>query len=355
MPLESAPLVRAPQRPVRWAILLGAIALVVYLCAAILAPFVNVIAWASVLAIAFHPVQERLVRRTHRPSLSALVTSALVVVTILIPLLLVTGIVVNEVVALQGYLEERFKGGFNVESLAPLRNAADWVMRRVGLDPMRVADTIAQHASEIAQLAVGYALAFATNVTGAIVSFVFIIFTLFFLFRDGTRIAGRIPDYLPFDRARSEAVLARIRDVINASVYGVLVIAAIQGLLIGLAFSVLRIPSAALWGVVTLVTSVIPLLGAGAVWGPGALYLALTGQWIKAILLAVWGGAVVSSVDNFLRPKLVGGRVGLNELVIFFSILGGIRAFGLLGLIVGPVVFAIAASLLQVLSEGESS
>jgi predicted PurR-regulated permease PerM len=314
-----------------------------------------VIAWASVLAIAFHPVHERLVRRTHRPSLSALLTTALVVVTIVIPLLLVTALVINEVVALQGYLEQRFTGGFNMESLAPVRNAADWVMRHLGLDPARVTDTITQHASEIAQLAAGYALAFATNVTGAIVGFVFIIFTIFFLFRDGARIASRIPDFLPFDRARSIAVLVRIRDVIYASVYGVLVIAAIQGALMGVAFSVLGIPSAALWGVVTVFTSVIPLLGAGAVWGPGALYLALTGQWIKAILLAVWGAAVISSVDNFLRPKLVGGRVGLSELVIFFSVLGGIQAFGLLGLIVGPVVFAIAGSLLEVLSEEETA
>jgi predicted PurR-regulated permease PerM len=355
MSTSAESLSRFPHRPVRWAILLAAIVLVVYLCAQILAPFVNVIAWASVLAIAFYPVQVRLVRHTHRPSLSALLTSILVVVTILIPLLLVTALVVNEVVTLQTYLSERFKGGFSLDTLAPVRNILDWVMRRIGLDPARVGETVAQHASEIAQLAAGAAVVFATNVTGAVISFVFIIFTIFFLFRDGDRIAARIPDFLPFERARSEAVLARIRDVINASVYGVLVIAAIQGLLIGVAFSVLRIPSAALWGVVTLVTSVIPLLGAGAVWGPGAIYLALTGHWVKAILLAVWGGAIVSSVDNFLRPKLVGGKVGLSELVIFFSVLGGIQAFGILGLIVGPVLFAIAGSLLEVLSETDAS
>lgn len=350
MPPDSESRPKIPQRPVSWAILLGATALVVYLCATILAPFLSVIAWASVLAIAFYPVHERLVRRTRRPSLSALLTTAVVVVTIAIPLLLVTALVVTEVVALQGYLQQRFTGGFNLEALAPVRNAADWIVRRLGMDPSSVMDSIAQHASGIAQLAAGYALKFATNVTGAIVSFVFIIFTLFFLFRDGARMAARIPDYLPFDRARSEAVLARIRDVINASVYGVLVIAAIQGVLMGLAFSVLRIPSAALWGVVTVITSVIPLLGAGAVWGPGAVYLLVTGQWIKAILLVAWGASVVSSVDNFLRPKLVGGRVGLSELAIFFSVLGGIQAFGLLGLIVGPVIFAIAASLLEALS-----
>lgn len=351
MPVNSEQSSSVPQRPVRWAILLAAIALIVYLCARMIGPFVGVIAWASVLAISFYPMHERLVRRTRRPTVGALLTTLLVVVTILIPLAIVTALVVNEVVAVQAYVQDTFKGELNLDSLEPVRRAAEWLIARVGLDPGRVLGTVRQHATEIAQLGAGYALLLVTNVGGAIVSFIFILFTLFFFFRDGARMAARIPDFLPFDRTRSEAVLRRIRDVIYASVFGVIVIAAIQGLLMGLAFWVLGIPSAALWGVVTVVTSVIPLLGAGAVWVPGALYLALTGEWLKAVLLVAWGGAVVSSVDNFLRPKLVGGRVGLSELVIFFSVLGGIQVFGLLGLIAGPVIFAIAGSLIEALSE----
>ncbi len=338
-------------RPVRWAVLLGATALVVYLCARMLVPFVGVIAWASVLAIAFYPVHERFVRRTGRQTLGAFLTTVLVFVTILIPLSVVTGLVVNEVLVLQAWAQDTFKGDLTLESLAPVRRALEWLLVRVGLNPERVLGTVGQHASEIAQVGAGYALLAVTNVGGAIVSFIFILFTLFFLFRDGARMAARIPDFLPFDHARSLGVLHRIRDVIYASVYGVIVIAAIQGILMGLAFWALGVPSAALWGVVTVVTSVIPLLGAGAVWAPGALYLGLSGHWTKAILLVVWGGAIVSSVDNFLRPKLVGGRVGLSELVIFFAVLGGIQVFGLLGLVAGPVIFAIAASLIEVLSE----
>jgi len=340
---------------VRWAILLGAAGVIVYLCARMLGPFINVIAWSSVLAIAFYPVHERLLRSTGRRSVSALVSTLLVVVTILIPLLFVAAIAINEVLALRGYLEQAFSGGVELRLLAPLRDAADWLLRRSGLESSRVVEAIAQHTSQLGQLAAASALTFATNLTGAIVSFVFIIFTIFFLFRDGAQIAGRIPDFLPFDRPRSERVLARIREVIDASVYGVLVIAAIQGLLMGLAFSVAGIPSAALWGVVTVFTSVIPLLGAGAVWAPGALYLLLTDHWVKAVLLTAWGAVVISSVDNFLRPKLVGGRVGLSELVMFFSVLGGLQVFGLLGIIAGPVIFAIAGSLLEALSEGETT
>ena len=118
-------------------------------------------------------------------------------------------------------------------------------------------------------------------------------------------------------------------------------------------FWVLGIPSAALWGMVTVLTSVLPLIGAAAVWIPGTLYLLVIGHWAQAIVLAVWGTAVMSGVDNFLRPKLVGDRVGLSELVIFFAVLGGLQVFGLLGIVMGPVVFAIA--IFDVLSEGNTT
>jgi len=158
-------------------------------------------------------------------------------------------------------------------------------------------------------------------------------------------------DLLPFERARSEALLARVRDVIYGSVYGGVVIAVVQGALCGGMFWILGIPSAALWGLVTVVTSMLPVVGAAGVWAPGAVYLAATGHWTRAIILAVFGAAVISAVDNFLRPRLVGGRVGLSELVMFFSVLGGLQVFGVLGIVLGPVLFAIAAAILDVLSD----
>jgi predicted PurR-regulated permease PerM len=327
----------------------------VYLCAAILRPFFNVIAWSSIFAISFYPLHQWLVAKTGRPSLSALVSSVLVVFAILIPLLIITVLAVNQFLALRDYLNQVFADGFDIVTFEPVRRASEWLVRRAGLDPARILATIGDYAGTIGGLAAGYSLAFATNITGAIVSFFFVVFALFFLFRDGTSIARRIPDFLPFDRPQSEALLERIRDVIYASVYGVLVIAAIQGLLIGLSFTVLGIPSAALWGVVTLFTSIIPLLGAGAVWVPGAVYLLLSGHWVQAIILTAWGGVIISSVDNFLRPKLVGGRVGLNELVMFFAVLGGLQLFGILGLVIGPVVFAVAGSILAALSDNAAT
>jgi predicted PurR-regulated permease PerM len=130
-----------------------------------------------------------------------------------------------------------------------------------------------------------------------------------------------------------------------------LVIAVLQGVLCALMFWVLGIPSAVLWGAATVLTSVVPLLGAATVWVPGTLYLFVIGRWPQALILAAWGAFVISGVDNFLRPKLVGGRVGLSELVMFFALLGGLQVFGLLGIVIGPVLFAIAASIFDVLRD----
>jgi predicted PurR-regulated permease PerM len=102
---------------------------------------------------------------------------------------------------------------------------------------------------------------------------------------------------------------------------------------------------------VTVVTSVLPVIGAAGVWVPGAVYLAATGHWTLAIILAVFGTAVISTADNFLRPKLVGGRVGLSELVMFFSLLGGLQVFGVLGIVLGPVLFAVAGAIVDVLRD----
>jgi predicted PurR-regulated permease PerM len=174
---------------------------------------------------------------------------------------------------------------------------------------------------------------------------------MFLLFRDGDRIVAKVPELLPFERIRSEQLLFRIRDVIYSSVYGVVVIALIQGVLCGGMFWALGVPSAALWGLVTVLTSVLPLVGAAGVWVPGTLYLAISGDWSRAIVLLLWGVIVISGVDNFLRPRLVGGRVGLSELVMFFALLGGLQAFGVLGIVLGPVLFAIAASVVDVLTD----
>jgi predicted PurR-regulated permease PerM len=338
-------------RAFKWTLFLGAAAFVVYLCLLILTPFFNVLAWAAVLAITFHPLHDYLSRMTGRVTLSALVSSALIVIAFVIPLTFIAGLAVSQFVTLGNSLQQTFSAGGSIDTSTPWGRAYDWLARRSGFDVTALVALIRQNASELAQVVAQYTLAIAASVTGAIISFIFIIFAMFLLFRDGHRIVRAIPDLLPFERARSEALLFRIRDAIYGGVYGIVVIALLQGLLCGGMLWALGVPSAALWGMVTVLTSVLPLVGAAAVWVPVTIYLLISGQWISAGVLAVWGTFAISGVDNFVRPRLVGGRVGLSELVMFFALLGGLQVFGVLGIVLGPVVFAIAASIIDVLSD----
>jgi predicted PurR-regulated permease PerM len=336
------------QRALKWAIVLGATGLVIYLCLVIVHPFLHVLAWSTVLAITCDPLYQRLLKKTRRVALSAFLSSAVAVVAIVLPLVVLGGIAVTQAVALGESLQGAFEG--QPDARGRLAAAAGWVLGRVGMDGDQFAAWAGEHAGELTRDLGQYTVSVAAGVTDAIASFVFIVFALFLLLRDGHRIVATILDLLPFERSRSESVFLRIRDVVLGSVHGVVVIALIQGALCGGMFWLLGIPSAALWGMATVFTSVLPVVGSAAVWVPGTIYLALTGAWPKAILLAIWGAAVVSSVDNFLRPRLVGGRVGLSELVMFFALLGGLRAFGVVGIVLGPVIFATASAIVDILA-----
>ena len=350
---ESADRPANIQRALTWAIFLGAASVVVYLCLSILRPFASVIAWSAVLAIICYPLHEWLVRKTGRVALSAFITSVLTVLAFVIPLLAIGGIAVKECVALGHSLGDAFQ-----TQAQPLKRAATalaWIAGRVGLDQGTIAAWIQQHISEWAGSAGHYTVSVAAGLLDTVVSSVFVIFAMFLLLRDGQALVGAIPDLLPFERERSETLLRRIKDVVQASVYGVVVIAIMQGALCGAMFWLLGIPSAALWGMVTVFASVLPVVGSFAVWGPGTVYLAMTGQWPRAMLLAIWGTFVVSGIDNVVRPRLVAGRVGLSELAMFFALLGGLSVFGALGVVLGPVAFATVSAIVDTLREPKSA
>ena len=345
--LTIAPLV------MKWSVFLAVTSVVVYLCLLILRPFFGVFAWAGVLAITCYPVHQRLVERNGRVALSAAITSALMVLAVLVPLLFIGGVAVNQLLALGDSLRQAFLDPDGMSrrvtaALAPLT-------QRLGLDPDKIVAWASAHASEWAAGAGQHTMSAAAGVGGALLSFALIAVGTFLLLRHGHRLVAAIPDLLPFDRTRSEALLLRIRDVVQASMLGVVSIALIQGVLCGGMFWLLGIPAAALWGAVTVFASLVPLVGTAAVWVPGAVYLLAAGAWVKAIVLAVWGAAVVSSVDNVLRPHIVAGRVRLSGLAMFVAMLGGLQAFGALGIILGPVLFATAAAFLDVLRETSAS
>jgi len=331
----------------RWLILLACMAGALYVCWLMLEPFVSVLLWAAVLALTFAPVHARILRRTKRPNLGAALATLLVVFVIGVPLGLLTWAIVREIVPAIGMVQVAF-----AELLDPASPRTGPVMRWLGEHVdlphvrLQIVEKLGAMSSEIARWSMG----FVGDVLRTFIQSLFVVFVLFYLFRDGKIVRQALAGAIPLRSRETRMILGRVREVVGASVNGVLVIAAIQGTLGGVAFAALGLPSAILWGTAMVFLSLIPVAGAFMVWIPAAIYLAVTGAWIKALLLTLGGVFVISLVDNFLRPRLVGKRAKLHELFIFFAVLGGLQVFGLIGLVLGPVVLAIALSLFETFS-----
>jgi predicted PurR-regulated permease PerM len=332
---------------IRWWLLLAVTVIALYLCWLMLQPFIAVLAWAAVLVIVFYPVHVRLLKRLKNPALSALVSCILVILIILIPVTLVTIAVLNELSGAMNSLQATI--AYLLDPNSPYTGRVlGWASQYVDIEELRSGQYLLDRLKGVSGQVAGQTLGFIGGVVGVIVQMFFVIFTMYYLFRDGDKIFTTVRDALPLEQEQATAIMARTRDVIGASVYGVMAVAAVQGTLGGIAFWVLGVPSAIVWGVVMTFLSMIPMLGAFLVWVPAAAYLALSGHPLKALFMVLWGVLVIGMADNFLRPRLVGGRTKLHELLIFFAVLGGLQVFGVLGIVLGPVVLAITLALVNV-------
>jgi predicted PurR-regulated permease PerM len=345
-------------------LLLAAItAVALYLTWLMLSPFIDVLIWSVVLVIVFYPVHEALLRRVRRPGLAAILSLLVVALTVVGPLATVSSAVVSQLSSLaseapavvQGWQAKLQDLLAHPEQYALVK----WAMDRVGpyanLQDILSHDNIASLANRASQIVVQSGVGVVGGALGFVAKAFFVLFTMFYLFRDAPAAVGALQSVLPMRRERSGALLHHIREVINASVYGVVAIALVQGLLGGLMFWILGARAAVLLGVLMALMSMVPMVGGALVWVPVALVYALTGSLGKAGILTAWCVLVVGSADNLLRPRLVGGRTQMHDLLIFFSVLGGLQVFGMVGLLVGPVVFAVTRGLLAAFTEPDDA
>ena len=330
----------------RWIAVLAATAIALYLCWLMLKPFIGVLAWAVVLVIVFYPVHKRLARRIKRRGLAALLSCLLVILVVVLPLTVLTMVLAEELAKVVPNLPSHLSQLLNSQT-SLLGRVSGWIEARFGVDTLGSQAFIIEQLKHSGELLLGASLNLMGNIVGGIVKAFFVVFTMYYLFRDGEKIVHKLPAALPLSGEQSEAIIARTQEVVSASVYGVVTIAALQGLLGGIAFWVLGIPSPVLWAVLMAFVCMIPVAGSFLVWLPLSIYLMANGHWTKAVALIVWGALVISTIDNFLRPKLIRNQTKLHELFVFFSVLGGISVFGLLGIVLGPVVLAITLGLLQ--------
>jgi predicted PurR-regulated permease PerM len=326
------------------AVFFGTLALLGYLAYRIVAPFLSEIAWAVVLAIAIAPLRERLQPRLGRTR-AALLLTLLTLVLLVIPFVFAVSILFQQgtqaVSSVEAQLRER--GG------AAAWLDAGWTWLRVRLTFLPTTDELVARVTAGMGGVASYLAARAGGLLKGIVSFLFsLVITLavlFFLLRDAEIFSSALRRLLPFGREENERLLRLTTDLVSASITATLAIAGIQGVLGGVAFALLGISAPAVWGVVMAILALLPVVGASIVWAPAAVWLVLSGSVVKGVILLLIGLVLLGNVDNFVRPWLMAGSARLNTLLLLVSLLGGVSAFGFIGIIAGPLVAALVMAL----------
>jgi len=330
----------------------GVLLLLIYLVFRISEPFLSALAWAAILATFFYPMHKRLAKSLS--SVKASVTSTLAVTVLLIvPAILVTTLFVREAVSISRGVQHSI-----IEQHAPvIAKSWAWIAHHVpGMDRNTdIFEALEQGIEKEAGFLAERIGTILKNIAAFLFDLFVMIFAMFYFFRDAEEILGAVRSILPFDAAHKDAMITQVQELISASVITSLVVAAIQGALGGLGFALVGLPAPVFWGVLMAFFSLIPVVGSGLIFVPAALWLGFTGHWGRGVLLVAICAGVSTIVDNVLRPLLLGGRTELSGLLIFISVVGGVNLFGMLGLVLGPILVAIAAGVLNVYRQSAES
>jgi predicted PurR-regulated permease PerM len=318
--------------------------LAVVACLVIAAPFLPALTWALTLAVLAYPLHAWLQKRIPRPELAAACSVAIVAVCLLAPVLMVGHVVVQQASERFGDLRKAVQPEALKQTLQQnprLSGALTWLQGNIDLE---------QEFTSLArslQARIGPWLQASLWAAAQLLVALFI--TLFFLFRDREACLRALRRIIPLSDREAGETLESVRGMIHAIVYGNATVAMVQGGLGGLMFWVLGVPGALLWAVVMAILSLVPSMGAFIVWLPVAVAMAAQGEWIKAGVLAVWGVLAVGTIDNILYPFLVGQEMRMHPVPVFIATVGGLVVFGAVGLVLGPVAFAVTLALLEVL------
>jgi predicted PurR-regulated permease PerM len=334
------------------AIFVACVVIIFYLFFLMLRPYLSYLIWGALLAMIANPLNKRLRGKIPNSNLLAVIMSVIVVALIILPAVLLTLGLVSEAASMYTSFREASTAGKYDFILRP--DAYQWNERVTGylqpyvdISQIDVEGWISNNLQQLTTYLAGKVSSVVGNVSMAVVSFVFIIFSMFFFIRDGDRIADYTWNLLPMSDDLKQKLATHQREVVEASIYGGLIIALVQGGLGALIFYILGLPSPLFWGVVMAFLSIIPLVGPWIIYLPAAAILALSGSWVKGVILIVLGGIVVSQADNFLRPVIVGKRAKIPTLILLFSMLGGLKLFGVVGLLLGPIIASMVLTLIN--------
>ena len=336
----------------QWA-LLGSFLVILYFCFRIMEPFLMPIFLALILSTLLAPFYDSLIKRFHlRPTTSSMVVCLALTLAIVLPILMLTVSLATEASSVYTTLQDpatssKIQQWLNPSTSPALVKIQSWLPAKMHIRDFDIGEKIGTKAQEIVAGALVVIAALASGAFDFLANYITMIVVLFFLLRDSKYFAERIREISPLSDSEENLFVDRFRTVARATVVGTLATSAAQGVLSGVIFLVLGLPNPILWGSVTALMSLVPMAGTAIVWVPWTIYLLATGSVVRAIIFLALQVIAVGGADNILRPMLMEGKMKMHTLVIFFSLLGGITYFGILGIFIGPLVFAIAIAFME--------
>jgi predicted PurR-regulated permease PerM len=331
------------------------VALLGYALFLLFMPLFDQISWAVVLAFLLYPLNTWLRRRLRSADRAAGLLTLLTPLVILLPLSALSVTFVAEASQLLQQLQGQvrrldIKSFADLQQLPSIARADSWLQEHTGVSAGQVQNWVLSGAQELLHRAAGFGSSAFLGALGSLVGFFLMISLLFFFLRDGDVMLSRARLLIPLDEERKERLFGRLSDVVRAIVFGTAVTAIAQGALLGVGFAIADLPSPVVFAVLATLLSLLPVGGAAIVWIPAVGWLLYDGRWGYAIFLLAWG-AMLSGADNVMRPMLISGRAKISALAVFVGALGGIPAFGAIGLIVGPLVLSLVLALVEFAEE----
>lgn len=321
----------------------------------ILRPFISTIMAALVMSYVSYPVYKWLNERFHHKTLSAIITVTLIVLIITIPTVFAINALSKEIFT--GYIIAKQYLATSAQTISCEGNALCVLLDAVGLsDPgftNFITDSLGKATALIFTTLTNYVLTLPKTIANIFIA----LFLTYYLLKDGRKLTAYGKSIIPLKTAHQNMLLKRFNEVIYAVVYGTVIVAVVQGVLTSIGFFLFGVPSPLIWGIVTMLTSLIPFLGAFVVWLPASIFLIVAGYssgdgvlLLQGIGLMLYGFFFISSIDNILKPRLIGGRANLHPALVLLGVIGGLTVLGLVGIILGPVIIALAATMIQMAS-----
>jgi len=341
--------------------LLVLLALLGWLVWEIVQPVWQPLIWAVLLGALLAPFNLRLSHRLgDRPQLASSLTLLGTVLLFIVPVGAIAGAVAAQSAELVQLLEQYIpqasqKLNLDLSHMPRLQLALDWIQSTTGLTLAHFQAWLVQGSKRLLETLVSSGGSVLMGAVGTFTSFLLMLFVLYFVLRDGPKFTEQLVALLPVEESTRNRLWRHLLDVTRAVFLGTGVTAIAQGALVGIGFWIARLPSPLVFGVVAAFVALIPMVGAALLWVPAVAVLAIRGDYGHALFLTAWGTLVVGMADNFLRPMLISGRVEVPTLAVFIGVMGGLSAFGFIGLFIGPIVLGLLIALFRLRVELNSA